>query len=61
MTALKKFRNNEGWSQIQVAKMIDMTREYYNALENGRKNPGNKTKEKLCILFKTDHKTLFGY
>lgn len=44
---LKQMREAHGWSQEQLAEMIDTDRRYISALENGR-GMGESVLERLC-------------
>lgn len=49
---LKQLRENRGFTQKEVAKLLDTSIQYLSALENGKKNPSDKYKEKLAKLYK---------
>lgn len=40
---LKKGRIRNGWTQLQAAEMIGISRSYYSDIENGRIFPSGKT------------------
>ena len=45
---IKSIRNKHGLTQDDMAKMLDMTRQNYNKLEN---NPNKATLDKICKIF----------
>lgn len=47
---LKRMREERGWSQEQLAEMIDSDRRYISAVENGR-GVGRSLLERLCRAF----------
>ena len=47
---LKRMREEKGWSQEQLAEMIDSDRRYISAVENGR-GIGRSLLERLCKVF----------
>lgn len=48
---LKRMREKRGWSQEQLAEMIDTDRRYISALENGR-GIGTSVLDRLCGVLK---------
>lgn len=48
---LKRMREGRGWSQEQLAEMIDSDRRYISALENGR-GIGASVFDRLCNILK---------
>lgn len=49
---LRQLRESRGLTQKEVAKLIDTSISYLSALENGKRNPGDKFKERLAKLYK---------
>lgn len=50
---LKRMREERGWSQEQLAEMIDSDRRYISAMENGR-GIGSKVLARLCEVMKAE-------
>jgi len=56
---IKEFRNDDGITQIQLAREIKSKHSYISALENGKLNPNLKTLEKICKVLKCTVRDLF--
>ena len=51
---LKKIRTEKGFSQTEMAKKLNITRQAYNHYETGRRIPPFETLEEIADLFDTD-------
>lgn len=56
---LKEYRNKSGFTQEQVAKLSDLSIKYISEMENGRRNPSDKTKNKLAKIYKVSAVDIF--
>ena len=52
MKTIKELREKRGLSQSEVAKLLDVTKEYISMLECGKRNPSDKLKEEMAKLYK---------
>lgn len=48
---LQELRENKKTTQEQVAKELEITKEYLSMLERGERNPSDKLKYKMSKLF----------
>lgn len=53
---LKRMRDERGWSQEQLAEMVDSDRRYISAMENGR-GIGSRVLARLCGVLGVEEKT----
>lgn len=51
MKNLKTIREDNGFTQKEVAKQLDTTITYISMIENGSRNPSDKMKEKMAKLY----------
>ena len=58
-TWLKKYRNELGYSTIQVAKLVDITQQFYWYIENGQRRPSPQLAQKIAKLLGFDWKLFF--
>lgn len=56
---LKELRLKAGYTQNQVAKKTDTTKTYISLLENGQRNPSDKMKKKLALLYNCTIEDIF--
>jgi len=61
MSDLKEMRQQAGKTQTEFAESSGYSREYINALENGRRTLTRKAAEKLAPLYGTSPGALMGY
>ncbi|KAA0894278.1 XRE family transcriptional regulator [Oryzomonas rubra] len=58
---IKRFREDAGYTQKQLAEIIQVKEPYISALERGQRRPGKKILPLLCDALGVDEKTiLFG-
>lgn len=55
---LIKKRNQRGLSQLEVAKIVDVTQQFYAYIENGTRRPGPEIAQKIADVLDFDW-TLF--
>ena len=48
---LRELRIEKNFTQAQVSKLLDISIRHVSLLENGDRNPSDKTKEKLAKLY----------
>lgn len=58
---LKKFRENLGYTQDDLAQKLDVSRQTINSLENGRYNPSILLAFKIAKLFNAKIEDIFIY
>lgn len=56
---LKKFREEEGLTQEELAKEMDVSRQTINAIETGKYNPSLELVLELSSFFDTEVKQIF--
>lgn len=56
---LKDIRISSNLTQEQASKLTDLTVRYISDLENGRRNPSDKTKKKLARAYHVDVVDIF--
>ena len=54
--ALRGFRLREGWTQIQLAEMIDVNQSNLSKMEHGKRPIGKQIAKRLATIFKTDYR-----
>lgn len=54
--ALRGFRMREGWTQIELAKKLDVNQANLSKMEHGKRPIGKTMAKKLAALFKTDYR-----
>ncbi|MCW6660337.1 helix-turn-helix transcriptional regulator [Aerococcaceae bacterium NML191292] len=59
MNRVKEFRIARGWSQMTLAKEIDVARQTINLIENNKYNPSLDLCIKLAKVLQTDLNALF--
>lgn len=47
---LKKYRKSKGYTQVQLAEELGVSKDYISQIERGIKNPGFKLSNKISIL-----------
>lgn len=52
MNTIKELREKRGLSQSEVAKLLDVTKEYISMLERVKRNPSDKLKKEMAKLYK---------
>lgn len=57
--SLQKLRENQNFTQIQAAKLLDINDHYLSMLECGTRNPSDKLKERMAKLYKVDIVDIF--
>ncbi len=57
--SLKKLREKRGLTQKQVAELLNVNKNYISMLENGTRNPSDKMKEKLSVVYKCSVADIF--
>lgn len=58
---LTELRERAGWSQGDLAKRLDVSRQTINALEKGRYDPSLPLAFKISRLFKEPIESIFHY
>lgn len=48
---LKILRTNKGKTQDEAANQFSITKEYLSMIENGKRNPSDKLKEKMANFY----------
>jgi putative transcriptional regulator len=56
---LKQLRAERGWSQVDLAEKLRVSRQTVNAIENGRYDPSLPLAFDIAILFEMPIETLF--
>lgn len=56
---LKQLRAERGWSQVDLAEKLRVSRQTVNAIENGRYDPSLPLAFDIAILFDMPIETLF--
>jgi putative transcriptional regulator len=56
---LRVLRAEQGWSQAELAKALDVSRQSVNAIETGRFDPSLPLAFKLARLFKSSIEEIF--
>ena len=56
---LKELRAERGWSQVDLAAKLAVSRQTVNAIENGRYDPSLPLAFDIAILFEMPIETLF--
>lgn len=56
---LKQLRKKSNLTQQQVAKLTDLTVRYISLLENGERNPSDKSKVKLAKAYRVPTVEIF--
>jgi ribosome-binding protein aMBF1 (putative translation factor) len=54
--ALRGFRLREGWTQTELAAMIDINQANLSKMEHGKRSISKAMAKKLATLFKTDYR-----
>jgi putative transcriptional regulator len=57
---LRVLRAEQGWSQAELAKALDVSRQSVNAIETGRFDPSLPLAFKLARLFKISIEEIFN-
>lgn len=58
---IKNLREQAGWTQAELAKMVGVTEKYISAMENGKRTPGRVLVLKLAEAFGVDERNVrFG-
>ncbi len=57
---VRKFRENEGITQAELAKEMDVSRQTINAIETGKYDPSLELALKLSNFFDTGVKEMFS-
>lgn len=60
MLLLKKYRLKNGWTQSQVAEMLDVSERFYRSIEAGDRRPSYKNLIKLEDLFRLPQRVLLA-
>lgn len=58
---LKVLRAERDWTQADLARRLDVTRETVNAIENGRYDPSLPLAFEIALLFEAPIETIFQY
>ena len=58
---LKVLRAERDWTQADLARRLDVTRETINAIENGRYDPSLPLAFEIARLFEAPIETIFAY
>jgi putative transcriptional regulator len=58
---LKVLRAERDWTQADLARRLDVTRETINAIENGRYDPSLPLAFEIALLFKAPIEAIFEY
>jgi len=58
---LKVLRAERNWTQADLARRLDVTRETVNAIENGRYDPSLPLAFEIGLLFEAPIETIFLY
>ena len=56
---IAELRKNNGFSQEELASMLNISRPHLSDLENGKSEPGGKIVIELCRLFQMDARDIF--
>lgn len=56
---LKELRLETKLTQEQVSKLSELTIKYISDMENGRRNPSDKTKNKLAKIYRVEPVVIF--
>lgn len=57
---IKKYRKRNGWTQFQVAEMLNVTERFYRSIEAGDRRPSYENLNKLEDLFKLPQRILLA-
>jgi len=57
---LKKLRENNNYTQKQVADYLGISPNTFSKMEKGRRNMNSVTLDKLCLLYNCSSEYLFG-
>ena len=58
-TGLRTQREQQGWTQRELAKKLEVTQNYIPAMELGNRNPSADLRQRMMKLFKCDFEDLF--
>ncbi len=58
MVNIKTYRERQGLTQGQLAAKLEVTREYVNMLEAGRRSPSLALRKRMAKLFRLDIRKL---
>ena len=58
---LKVLRAERNWTQADLARRLDVTRETVNAIENGRYDPSLPLAFEIALLFEAPIEAIFQY
>ena len=58
---LKVLRAERDWTQADLARRLDVTRETVNAIENGRYDPSLPLAFEIALLFEAPIESIFLY
>jgi putative transcriptional regulator len=56
---LKELRGERGWSQLDLAERLDVSRQTVNAIENGRYDPSLPLAFRIASLFERPIESIF--
>jgi putative transcriptional regulator len=56
---LKDLRGERGWSQLDLAERLDVSRQTVNAIENGRYDPSLPLAFRIASLFERSIEAIF--
>ncbi|CAN5753171.1 MAG: helix-turn-helix transcriptional regulator [Gemmatimonadetes bacterium] len=57
--SLKDLRGERGWSQLDLAERLDVSRQTVNAIENGRYDPSLPLAFRMALLFERPIESIF--
>lgn len=57
---LKKFRQQKGWTQLQVAEMLSVSERFYRSIEAGDRRPSYENLNKLEDTFQIPQRVLLA-
>lgn len=60
-THLRKLRKENGYTQQQMAEMLNVGRSTYTYYETGNSEPSFQNLKKLCEIFDIDYNTMLDY
>jgi putative transcriptional regulator len=56
---LKELRGERGWSQLDLAERLDVSRQTVNAIENGRYDPSLPLAFRIALVFERPIESIF--
>ncbi|WP_431602570.1 helix-turn-helix transcriptional regulator [Clostridium pasteurianum] len=59
LSSLKEFRKNIGLKQYEAAKLLGISKDYLNMLENGRRTPSTKLISEMGKLYDAPPEDIF--